>query len=99
MHYPNALRFISLPVAAGLGVALVVACANDPPTAPQKFNPAAPTFTVSYTDDVNGACPNGYKELSVTPGLFVYGDTDGDGLTCRKGGSGGGGKKGGGPKK
>jgi hypothetical protein len=95
MHYPNALRFISLPVAAGLGVALVVACTNDSPTAPQKFNPSMPTFDYKFTDDIDGTCHGGTL-FTVNPGEFN--DADRDGLVCRKGGSGGG-KKGGGPKK
>jgi hypothetical protein len=89
MRQAQALRFISLPVAASLAVALVVACSNDSPTAPQKFNPGAPTLAVSFVDNesIGGPCPNGYKTVENSSGS-IY-DVNNDGITCRKGGGGG----------
>ena len=89
MRQSQAVRFIPLPIAAGLAVALVVACTNDSPTAPAKFSPTAPAFTYTYIDETDGACPKGGYRLTTVAIPGTLGDSDDDGFVCRKGSDGG----------
>lgn len=102
MRYTRILRHLSLPVAAGLGAALVVACAEDLPTDPRVVL-SDPAFAIqtSYVDDTNGECPKHYTLVNtgVSPAAEAVDDNNND-LACRKTVGGSGGKKDpGGPKK
>ena len=97
MRLTQVSRYLPLPIAAGLIVAMMVACSDGMTTAPRKV-PAAPSFSISVVgDNTGGECPNGTKTLNVTPGSGS--DTNLDGVVCVKGEDNNDGKKGGGKKK
>lgn len=86
----KSLRFLSLPLALGLGAALMVACSNGVPTGPAEE--LAPSFKKkgaagnkpAYTDNLsfNGLCGTPGTAVATT-GATQDVDLNGDGLVCR----------------
>jgi hypothetical protein len=80
---------LAIPAAAGLAVALVVACE----TGPTQASDLTPDFATRVTnvDNTDGVCPNRSYDLVDTNVDTVQFDTNNDGRICQKisGGSGG----------
>jgi len=92
----KALRFLSLPLALGLGAALMVACSNGVPTGPDEE--LAPSFKKKangnkpyYYDDITdintglgtGACASTLATPVATTGATQDVDVNGNGIVCR----------------
>jgi hypothetical protein len=106
MHGSRFLQFLSIPVALGLGTALIIACTDGGPTAPENQVSGVETATPfaapkkggggggGYKDnDTYGdpTCRDGWTSTTITPGTSP--DDNGDGYYCYKAHSGGGPKK------
>ena len=91
MHGSRLLRFLSIPAALGLGTAVIVACSDGSPTAPDAME-VAPAFKKGKPNGGNGSydatqgvtlCIEGYYLTQVKAGTSQ--DDDGDTWICKKG--------------
>jgi hypothetical protein len=72
MHRSRFLQFLSIPAALGLGTALVLACNDGVPTAPNpEFKKGANKGNqgpAEYLDDTDGACKSHYTLIAAPAG-------------------------------
>ena len=76
MHMPPGVRFLSLPVAIGLGTALLMACSEEGPTAPGSPAVASAETAFEFAGKKKGKAGN----------KPIYRDNTGEGGSCDLGG-------------
>jgi hypothetical protein len=87
MHRSRFLQFLSIPAALGLGTALVLACNDGVPTAPNpEFKKGANKGNqgpAEYLDDTDGACKSHYILIAAPAGSPIAGyDANQSGFVC-----------------
>ena len=81
MRTPKPLEYVTLAVPVAMAIAL--ACSDTALTAPQKFQPVAPSQSRSVTDDDgSGNCTNLSYEPKATNGGTADADVNGNGTVC-----------------